>query len=663
MRRVSAILLSALLATLSLLSVSGTAAETHTIALDAACEKVCAAVDQEIAAWTVRMQEVDTRMLAAAPEDREAAARVVAALIAEKEARKAVLEGDRQAVAAGASPAPPIYLPRPYNERSAETSYADRMIGLLQGQLPGVKGQFQRMSALAEASKKAAGTDREQLARIDRWIALMTREVELTDQALGLYQDRAHPGWYDRANLAAKYDLGIVQHQIRTARAAIGGGMEPWREKQLQAAVDLITAGRTTTEAMAAFHARMTRETPLVESAFDEARAVPETIWSLAHLGAAPACRWLDDSGTVRRVLYRGEPYQGKPTDVFAYYATPGTLAGKADVGKSLPALVLVHGGGDRAFRDWVTFWAGKGYAAIAMDLAGCGPNAAGEYDKLYKPQRLVRGGPGQDGQRKILDINLPLTEQWPYHAVANVILAHSLIRSLPGVDPERTAVAGISWGGYLTCIAAGVDPRFKAAMPFYGCGFLAAHSVWKDMGLFADLGEARARRWTELWDPARYAGQITVPLFAVTGAQDFAYPLESFAKTYALPTGTVQFRITPDMGHGAQFLTTTPEAVVFMDSILRGGTPLPRVRTPHIAGGTAAVQITGGLIVKAQFHYTTADGPTKTREWQTVDATVAGGVASAPLPPGPIALAYFTATTSGNITLSSEPFSPRGTP
>jgi pimeloyl-ACP methyl ester carboxylesterase len=439
--------------------------------------------------------------------------------------------------------------------------------------------------------------------------------------------------------------------------------MEPWREKQLQAALLLIAAGRTTTAAMADFNARMTRETPLVEQPFDETLAVPGTIWDLTRLANPPACRWLVDAGPVRQALYRGELYQGKPTDVFAYYATPGTLAGDPALDKDLPALVLVHGGGDRASREWVTFWAKHGYTAISMDLAGCGPNTKGEYDKLFKPERLLRGGPGQDGKRKIRDINLRLTDQWPYHAVANVILAHSLIRSLPGVEPERTAVAGISWGGYLTSIAAGVDSRFKAAMPFYGCGFLAENSVWKDQGLFTELGEARARRWTELWDPSRYAGKINVPVFAVTGAQDFAYPLESFAKTYALAKGPVQFRVTPDMGHGGQFLTTTPEAVIFMDNILRGGAPLPSLRNPQIAGGTATVQIVGGPIVKAQFHYTTVEGPNKTREWKSVAAAVADGVASAPLPSGPIALAYFTATAANNITVSSGPFPVAGAP
>ena len=77
--------------------------------------------------------------------------------------------------------------------------------------------------------------------------------------------------------------------------------------------------------------------------------------------------------------------------------------------------------------------------------------------------------------------IDQPIEDQWTYHAVAAVILANSLIRSFPQVDPNRIGVTGISWGGYLVCIVAGVDHRFKFAAPVYGCGFLGENSVWLD--------------------------------------------------------------------------------------------------------------------------------------------------------------------------------------
>jgi len=46
-------------------------------------------------------------------------------------------------------------------------------------------------------------------------------------------------------------------------------------------------------------------------------------------------------------------------------------------------------------------------------------------------------------------------------------------LRSFPDVLPDRTAVTGICWGGYTTCLVASLDDRLKAAVPIYGCGFL----------------------------------------------------------------------------------------------------------------------------------------------------------------------------------------------
>jgi hypothetical protein len=53
---------------------------------------------------------------------------------------------------------------------------------------------------------------------------------------------------------------------------------------------------------------------------------------------------WGKDLGTAREVYYPGEPYRGKPTRVFAYYAKPTTGTGP------FPAVLLVHGGGGKAF-------------------------------------------------------------------------------------------------------------------------------------------------------------------------------------------------------------------------------------------------------------------------------------------------------------------------
>lgn len=173
--------------------------------------------------------------------------------------------------------------------------------------------------------------------------------------------------------------------------------------------------------------------------------------WNLDELRKTPAVEWLDKEGTLKRLLYESEPYKGKPTRVFAYYAQPDKIDGK------LPAVVLIHGGGGTAFAEWAQLWAKRGYIALAMDLAG----------HSEKRKRLPDGGPDQDEGSRFNPHDLK--DMWSYHAVAAVIRGHSLLRSLPNVDTERIGVTGISWGGYLTCIVAGLDDRFKAAVPVYG--------------------------------------------------------------------------------------------------------------------------------------------------------------------------------------------------
>jgi dienelactone hydrolase len=113
------------------------------------------------------------------------------------------------------------------------------------------------------------------------------------------------------------------------------------------------------------------------------------------------------------------------------------------------------------------------------------------------------------------------------------VIRAHSLLLSFPEVDARRTAVTGISWGGYLTCIVAGLDDRFKAAVPVYGCGFLHENSCWLDR--FGQMSDEARANWIQLWDPSRYVGSASMPMLFVNGGKDFAYPPDSHAKTYAL--------------------------------------------------------------------------------------------------------------------------------
>lgn len=371
--------------------------------------------------------------------------------------------------------------------------------------------------------------------------------------------------------------------------------------------------------------------------------SLPESIpWDLESLGKSPAFSW-EEGQEVRSLYYEGEPYDGKKTRVFAYYSTPATLSGEAPSRDRFPAIVLVHGGGGTAFPQWAKLWAERGYAAIAMDLAGCGPGR----------RKMVDGGPGQGHDMKFETIGQPVTEQWSYHAVANVIRAHSLIRSFPEVDLTRTAITGISWGGYLTCIVAGLDSRFQAACPVYGCGFLHENSVW--LGDFAKMTPEHKAKWIKLWEPSQYVGSAAMPMLFVNGGKDFAYPPDSHAKTFELVRSRKYLHFVPDLPHGHIF--DRPRAIEhFVEHQLNGGTPLAQISSPAIVDGKVVAEVfSSSLVVEAKLHYTEdqLSGDARMRKWVSVSAHVEENGISAKVPPESVTAWFLTVKDEREIVVS----------
>lgn len=336
--------------------------------------------------------------------------------------------------------------------------------------------------------------------------------------------------------------------------------------------------------------------------------------WNMDTLSAAPAFAPADGFSEpgCEAIFYDGPKFQEKPTKVFAWYGLP---EGKAPGGK-WPAMVLAHGGGGTAFAAWVRLWTERGYAAIAMDT--CGQVPRGEYGKW---DRNPNGGP--PGWGGLDQIDAPVEDQWSYHAVADVILAHSLLRALPGVDPNRIGLTGISWGGYLTCIVAGVDPRFKFAVPVYGCGFLGEDSAWVEP--LGNLPKEKAERWLSLWDPSVYLARAAIPMLWVTGTNDFAFPMNSLQKSYRLPKAPHALAIRVRMAHAHGGPGENPEEIrAYADKMLAGGAPLPTVTGQGRDGTTVwAAYDPDAPVDHAELNFTKAAGPWKDRLWETTPTTL----------------------------------------
>lgn len=370
---------------------------------------------------------------------------------------------------------------------------------------------------------------------------------------------------------------------------------------------------------------------------------MPWEIESLNHAPTVFPAEGFEEDG-VRPLFFAGEPYQGKETRVFAWYGTPSGTPGQ-----KYPAMVLVHGGGGTAFAEWVRLWVSRGYCAIAMDTCGCVPR--GEYGNW---ERHPDGGPA--GWGGFDQIDAPVNEQWTYHAVADILLAHSLLRSFQEVDTERTGITGISWGGYLTCIAAGVDPRFKLAVPVYGCGFLGDNSAWLDT--FKEMGADKASAWMSRWDPSLYLPRAELPMLWVTGTNDFAYPMDSLQKSYRLSWGprTLCVRIRMPHGHGGA--GENPEEIhAFANTLFNTAPSLPAIIKQGQEGRTAWVLFNPEAPPsRAELIFTRDSGKWQDRLWESVPAciNVETHKVSGILPEGTTVF-YTNLITESGLVVSSE--------
>ncbi|CAG7644511.1 alpha/beta hydrolase family protein [Paenibacillus allorhizosphaerae] len=373
--------------------------------------------------------------------------------------------------------------------------------------------------------------------------------------------------------------------------------------------------------------------------------------WDLQKLYQSPqsfpAYEMNDDE--IQAVLLEGMPYQGRPTRFFAYYSVPAAVPGE-----TVPAMVLVHGGGGTAFKEWVQLWNARGYAAIAMDLEGHLPTA--KNSDGTRPQHEW-SGPSRQGEFQ--DFALPTEDQWMYHAAADVILAHSFLRSLDHVDCARIGITGISWGGIVTGIVAGVDDRFAFGVPVYGCGYLYESSN-KYGQSFAAMPADDSQKIKNLWDPSAYLPRVSFPMLWLTWSGDPHFPLHLFSKSYVTARNGFQasgMSIHFELGHSHAAGWKRQEIYSFADQMTRGGTPLPQVLRYESGERRATVGYSSGNpVLKAELYYATDTSDWFEMQWNCTEAAVDANASEihAAIPEG--TAAYFIQLTDTKEQVVSTP-------
>ena len=285
------------------------------------------------------------------------------------------------------------------------------------------------------------------------------------------------------------------------------------------------------------------------------------TVDSTASIGA----------GDVKAIYFDGLDYEGNPTKVFARIGIPDSASSLTPV----PGIVLVHGGGATADDDWVAEWKNRGYAAIAIAVEGQTDFRESQVtaEQLTAYGSIATGwvkhaysGPERIGAYN--DKGKAITDQWMYHAVADTVLAHNLLRSLPFVSSEEVGVMGVSWGGIIVSTVIGIDNRFKFAIPVYGHGDL--HEMFNYFG----RGLANNEVYQNVWNATIRMERATMPTLWYSWEGDRNFSLDSQYTTYSKSPASRMVSLIPNMGHSAVFAYNRQESYDFASYVLSNNEP-----------------------------------------------------------------------------------------
>lgn len=334
----------------------------------------------------------------------------------------------------------------------------------------------------------------------------------------------------------------------------------------------------------------------------------PKAYWKMDELAKVPACRPSpfpdSDFKGLKAMLVSGRGLGGAEAEFFCYYGVPKGPRPAA----GWPGVVLVHGEGGTADPRHVRRWTDLGFAVIAPDwynqrpapgIANVVPNDGGV------PCVPLEGGKRQDHVAN----------------VANMVLAHSLLRSFDEVNACQTVFVGLSWGSWYGACVAAVDARFKGCVEIY-CG---DKDIYKDPLSYAGFANGR------------FLHAAKIPMWWAVSTNDRNVTPDTSNAGFSACGNFAGVTIVNDLPHshcGFEF-----EAVRRMARHFAGlAKPLPRLGQVKLVGRrvSAKIENVGEGIAFGRLAYTKSfDSDSWKCEWKYAEATVEDGEIRAELPEG----------------------------
>lgn len=359
---------------------------------------------------------------------------------------------------------------------------------------------------------------------------------------------------------------------------------------------------------------------------------------------------WRENGGVFRHVRYLVGTFRGTPARMAAIYGFPDGSQVRR------PAVMHIHGGGQRASLSEVKLLVARGYAALSVNWGGSGTGKA----PFHAPEGAQPGDPNTDwgavdpsqlnvqGYYTVLpgptqffeDREHPKNNNW-YLLTLGCRRALTFLEQQPEVDPERLGVHGYSMGGNLTMYVAGSDDRVKAAVPVVG----GAGWRWQKHPFLGGVaqqdriqGDVEVFRRTLSFES--YAPLIRCPVLHRSGTNDFHGWMDDVYRTNALiPNHPTRYCWSSHLNH-----RLIPEVSIAMplwfDHFLKGGPALPETAaselmlqtTDHIPRFRVTPDTKTLPVARAETYFSVDPDP-RARFWRSASAEREGDAYVAQLP------------------------------
>ena len=368
-----------------------------------------------------------------------------------------------------------------------------------------------------------------------------------------------------------------------------------------------------------------------------------------------------EDGGVFRHVRFVVGTFKGKTARMTAIYGFP---EGAKEKSEKLPAVMHIHGGGQRAFLSEVKLLVSRGYAGLSVNWGG----SAGQ-TPFNSVEGAQPGDPNTDwgavdpsqlnatrydsilpGPLQVFeDREHPKNNNW-YLLTLGCRRALTFLEQQPEVDPQRLGVHGYSMGGNLTMYVAGTDSRVKAAVPAVG----GAGWRWQPHEFLGGVAQQdRIKGDVDLFRRTlsfeSYAPLIRCPVLHRSATNDFHGWMDDVYRTNALiPNQSLRYSWTPHVNH-----RLSPEVAITMplwlDHHLKGGPELPKTPATQLILQTAdrvpELRVTGDPkslpVARVQIFYSVDPDP-RARFWRSADVVNDGTNFRAKLPLNSLDLPLF---------------------